>query len=92
MEYYKKKNLKIPKGYSESYIEKEQTTQWSKEKKYKRTTCLRRVVLDTTNREIWLPRKKILKQYLFYGILSALKILNKRQRQPSSKNNRHRQQ
>jgi hypothetical protein len=24
--------LKIPKGYSESYIEKEQTTQWPKEK------------------------------------------------------------
>ena len=34
---FAKKSLKIPKGYN-PYIEEEQTTQWPKEKKYKRTS------------------------------------------------------
>jgi len=32
-----KKSLKIPKGNQNPYIEEKQTTQWPKEKKYKRT-------------------------------------------------------
>ena len=31
------KSLKIPKGNRNPYSEEEQTTQWAKEKKYKRT-------------------------------------------------------
>jgi hypothetical protein len=49
--------LKIPKGYSESYIEEEQTTQWPKEKVQKDEQRLTKHTYNTKDQVTRTPLK-----------------------------------
>ena len=52
-----KKSLKIPKGQSETYIEEEQTTQWSKEKVQKDKQRSTKHTYETKDRVTRTPLK-----------------------------------